>query len=213
MADEFAGVAESVNEIANSSALEHVLEHIFLSELLQEAWFLRGRVVDVLHTSVDAFGYDVALEMNGIVRHVQLKGRRKTGKTSSYKISQLLGERKSGCVVVMLWERNPETDRIDMAYRWFGGAPGEQLPNLGDKIAKHSKGDASGNKNERNAIRVVGLGSFDKPCGIGDLLDKLFGPAAVKVYSTVGAEAVAGQPSNRRRRRECAPSAPVVSDG
>lgn len=181
MAERPASVAEAIDEIANSSALEHVLEHIFLSEILQEAWFRRGKVVDVLHTSVDAFGYDVALEMNGIVRHVQLKGRRKAGATSSYKISQLLGERGSGCVVVMLWERNPETDRIDLAYRWFGGPPGTKLPNLGDKIAKHSKGDATGAKKERDAIRVVGLGRFDKPCGIGDLLDKLFGPAQAPV--------------------------------
>lgn len=175
MARPAASVAEAIDEIANSSALEHVLEHIFLSELLQEAWFRRGKVVDVLHTSVDAFGYDVALEMNGIVRHVQLKGRRKAGRTSSYKVSQVLGERRSGCVVVMLWELNVETDRIDLAYRWFGGEPGEKLPGLGEKIAKHTKGDASGTKKERGAVRVVGLGRFDKPCGIGDLLEKLFG--------------------------------------
>lgn len=71
-----------LNSMAHSSALEHLLEHVFLSEILQEVWFSRQQVIDVLHTSVDAFGYDVVLDLDGVTRHVQLKARRKDGRAS-----------------------------------------------------------------------------------------------------------------------------------
>src|SRR4051812_13358453 len=91
-------VPPELDRAINSSALEHVLEHIFLAELLQEAWFSRNGVIDVLHSSVDAFGYDVVLELGGVTRHVQLKARSRDGKRTRYAINSLLGQRPSGCV-------------------------------------------------------------------------------------------------------------------
>jgi len=173
---ELGDAPSDLDPAVNSSAWEHVLEHIFLSDLLQEAWFSRGAVVDVLHTSVDAFGYDVVLEHNGVIRHVQLKGRMLAGTRNRYKVNSLLESRPSGCVVWMGWERRPGTNRIALSYRWFGGEPGQPLPSLGSRVATHSKGDSSGNKGARPAIRIVPLGRFETLNGIHELLDRLFGP-------------------------------------
>lgn len=169
-------VPNELDTTVHSSALEHVIEHIFLAEVLQEAWFVRGEVVDVLHTSVDAFGYDVVLELGAITRHVQLKTRALTGKASAYTINTKLAKHASGCVVWMGWAKNPETNRIDLEYRWFGGAPGEPLPELGDVVGKHTKADAEGVKKERLSTRRVPLTKFEKVSNVGELLDRLFGP-------------------------------------
>lgn len=171
-------VPEELDVAVHSSALEHVIEHIFLSEVLQEAWFGRRQVVDVLHTSVDAFGYDVVLELEGITRHVQLKARGKQGKASSYKINTSLARHASGCVVSIGWERDHASNRMSLEYRWFGGAPGASLPDLGDVVGRHSKGDATGTKKERAQTRVLRLTRFSKVADVGELLDLLFGPVS-----------------------------------
>lgn len=169
-------VPEGLDTTVHSSALEHVIEHIFLAEVLQEAWFSRGQVVDVLHSSVDAFGYDVALGLDGVTRHIQLKTRAKSGKNTRPIINTGLSKHPSGCVVWMGWERNEGTNRIELEYRWFGGAPGQPLPDLGNVVGKHSKGDSTGAKKERPKTRILNLGQFDKLADVGDLLDRLFGP-------------------------------------
>lgn len=171
-------VPDELDVVVHSSALEHVIEHIFLAEVLQEAWFVRRQVVDVLHTSVDAFGYDVVLELAGVTRHVQLKARAKEGRNTRYKINTSLAQHASGCVVWMGWIKNPETNRIELEYRWFGGAPGKQLPDLGDIVGHHSKGDSTGMKKERSSTRVLNLGRFDKVDGVAGLLDRLFGESS-----------------------------------
>jgi hypothetical protein len=170
------GVHEALDAVAHSSAMERVAELAFLSELVQEAWFVRRQIVDVLHSSVDAFGHDVVLECGRVLRHVQLKTRRVGGKTSAYKINLNLGDRPSGCVIVLDWQHDAESNRVTFTYRWFGGPPGEPLPPLGDKIAKHSKGNAKGEKLARPNLRVVPLTKFTKVPTIADLLTHLFGP-------------------------------------
>lgn len=37
-----------------SSFREKMLEHVFVSELLQEAWFRYGMTIEVLHSEVDS---------------------------------------------------------------------------------------------------------------------------------------------------------------
>lgn len=113
----------------------------------------------------------------GCYDNVQIKSRALTGKTSRYKINTRLAERPSGCVVWVGWSQRPDSHRVDMEYRWFGGAPGEPLPELGDVVAKHSKANAQGVKLERPGIRILNLGRFDRLKGISELLDRLFGLA------------------------------------
>ena len=71
-----------------SSSREKMLEHVFVSELLQEAWFRYGRTLEVLRSEVDSAGYDLVLEFNGVIRHVQLKSSRR-GRRPQFSLSTL----------------------------------------------------------------------------------------------------------------------------
>jgi hypothetical protein len=55
--------------------VENIMEHAFLSETLEHCWFVRHHRVEVIRPDVDAGGYDLVLEANERVRHVQLKSR------------------------------------------------------------------------------------------------------------------------------------------
>lgn len=160
----------------HSSSLARLIEYQLLADLLQEAWFGRNMLIDVMHSSVDAFGYDLVLESGRVIRHVQLKARKKAGRNSQYGINLTLRDRPSGCVIWVGYERRTGTNRLDLEYRFFGGEPGERLPDLGDKKVKHAKGDASGEKKVRPGLRNVPLTRFDKVDGVPQLLDRLFGP-------------------------------------
>lgn len=56
-----------------SNFYEQLVEHVFISELLQEVYFRHQKTVEVLRAEVDSSGYDIVLECNGFIRHVQLK--------------------------------------------------------------------------------------------------------------------------------------------
>lgn len=64
------------DNMSNSPANEYMLEVSFEADLLQMAWVSRDMVIDVLHSSVDAFGYDLVLNTGGVARQVQLKSRK-----------------------------------------------------------------------------------------------------------------------------------------
>ncbi len=159
-----------------SSFFEQLVEHTFISEVLQEVYFGYGLVVEVLRAEVDASGYDLVLECNGILRHVQLKTSKDRAKTSSQKVHLRLGEKASGCVVWVIRKEDPESRRMKLSYRYFGGLAGEPLPALQSfKIATHTKGDAKGVKNERPMIRVVPKSRFIGLETSGELVAILFG--------------------------------------
>src|ERR1041385_8618602 len=56
------GVAEGEREMSEadyqkSSFFEKLMEHVFISEVLQETWYGFGKVVEVLRSEVDASGF------------------------------------------------------------------------------------------------------------------------------------------------------------
>lgn len=165
-----------LSHIEHSSSMELMIEATFLSEVLQEAWFARHQLVDVLHSTVDAFGYDVVLQCGDVTRHVQLKAKTKGGSTSHYAINSLLTERSAGCVVCIVWEHVPTTNRMNFTYHWFGAGPYEPLAGLGEKVSKHAKANAQGEKSERPRMRDVKFSAFTEMTGIDELVDRLFGP-------------------------------------
>lgn len=169
-----ASVAETTS--TKSSFYAQLVEHVFISEVLQEAWFGYGHTVEVLRSEVDASGYDVVFECNGVLRHVQLKSLTKGGKRSDFNVNSALCQKPGGCVVVLERDEDQSACRVNLSYLFFGGAPGKPLPSLESfKIGKHSKGDATGKKKERPAIRLVPKSRFDKLDNARVLVQRLFG--------------------------------------
>ena len=113
------------------------------------------------------------IEAKETARHVQLKASFRGSRTASQKLHLQLGKKESGCVVWIQFD--PES--LDLGpFLWFGGGPGQKLPSLSKfKVAKHTKGDATGKKAERPMIRVVPKSKFEKLSEIEEVLARLFG--------------------------------------
>ncbi|MBI5942285.1 MAG: hypothetical protein HY859_17895 [Caulobacterales bacterium] len=157
---------------ANSVLREKVIEHVFLAEL-SRALLLKTRIpFEVLRSEFDANGYDLVVEAGGILRHIQLKAGRLGGKRANVDINAALSSKPGGCVV---WMMVDEASLQLGPFYWFGGAPGEPLPPLGDKIGRHTKGDATGVKAFRPALRVIPKGRFTRLETIEQVAEKLFG--------------------------------------
>lgn len=114
-------------------------------------------LIDVMYSSVDAFGYDLVLESGDVVRHVQLKTRAAGGRTSSYGLQLSLCDRPAGCVVWIGYRRQETGNRLELDYRFFGSSPHERLPDLGEARVKHAKANAQGEKLVRPGLRKVKL--------------------------------------------------------
>lgn len=155
----------------NSSLLAKTLEYRFLAELTTHL-LRQGIVYDILHGDVDHQGHDVVIEANGILRHIQLKMKVRGGKTDEVKASLKLAAKPSGCIIWMHYD--PDTLAIG-PFGWFGGPPGEPLPSLGDKVARHTKRDHTGLKAERANHRTVSARQFETIVGIPALAQALFG--------------------------------------
>ncbi len=150
---------------------EKVFEHLFLGDLTRTL-LTAGRRCEVLRAEFDGSGFDVALEADGVLRHVQLKAMRADGKRAHVDIHMALAAKPSGCVVWMLID--PETFETT-AYRWFGGMPGRPLPDLGDKAVRHTKADGQGIKAERADLRQLGRRQFETIPTMARLIERLFG--------------------------------------
>lgn len=93
------------------------------------------------------------------MRHVQLKASHRAGKRANVNINVRLAAKPSGCVVWIFFD----ADSMELGpFLWFGGMPGESLPELGNKVGRHSKADSHGVKAERPNIGNVRKGQFEK---------------------------------------------------
>ena len=164
-----------------SNVREKILEHRLISDLA-ETMMRRGIEMDVMRSEFDAHGHDIVLEAAGVIRHVQLKAMVAGGKRRDVNINVRLRSRPSGCVVWMVY--NPATLNA-VGFRWFGGHPAEPLPYLGTTVARHTKGNAMGEKIFRNGHRRLGRGEFEILTDLGALADRLFGPARSTATSLV----------------------------
>ena len=129
------------------------------------------RDVEVLQAEIDNAGYDIVLDCNGILRHIQLKSSFRGATTSRVNINLNLAGKSSGCVIWIWFD--PES--MDLGpFLWFGGSAGAPLPPLGERIGKHSKGDSAGHKATRPKIRVLNKGRFTRLDHIDQIADRLF---------------------------------------
>lgn len=151
---------------------EKVLEHALLTELSKAILFDHGVTLEVLRPEFDANGYDLVIESNGILRHVQLKAMRKGGKRAHVDIALALADKPGGCVI---WF-TVDTVSLSMGpFLWLGGKPGDPLPDLGDRVTRHTRANANGEKAERAGHRRVPVARFAKLETIKDLAMAMFG--------------------------------------
>jgi hypothetical protein len=121
---------------SDSSLREQALGHLFLGQLLTFMWCNGRRDIEVLKSEVDRGGYDLVLESNRIIRHVQLESSFRGSKVREVDISTKLLHKPGGCILWFEFDR--ETLAIERFY-WFGGKAGNGLPDLGERISRHSK--------------------------------------------------------------------------
>jgi len=160
----------------HSSYREKLIEHLLIGELLKISWQNGDCDLEVSKPEVDNSGYDVIVELNGIIRHIQLKASYVGGKTAKQKVHTRLSSKPSGCVV---WVYFNEVTLELGPFLFFGAQPGEPLPSLeGTKTARHTKGDQDGYKAERPNIREINKGQFAKHENITSLYATLFGNKA-----------------------------------
>ena len=160
-----------------SGLVEQVLEYGFLAALSAEL-LRRDLRFEVLRADIDLYGHDLVVEVDGILRHIQLKGMVRGGASREVNVNTMLAEKPSGCVIWMTYD--PATFAIE-GWRWLGGAPGEKLTGLGDRVGKHSRPNSGGGKNPRPNILRVSAGRFTKVSNIAALADLLFGPASLNM--------------------------------
>jgi hypothetical protein len=155
-----------------SSLREKIIEHLFVGDLLRCLWRKGIRDIEVLRTEVDRSGYDLVLEANGVVRHIQLKASHRQAKTAKLDIQLKLRKKPSACVI---WIRFDQESLELGPYLWFGSAPHQAIPSLGEKVSRFSKGDSRGYKAERPNHRVIRKGDFTLLASIDEVADRLFG--------------------------------------
>ena len=150
---------------------ERILEHWLVGEVMRRLWMVGRTDIEVLRSEFDRGGYDLLLDLGGVVRHVQLKTSRKAGSTSEVTISLELARRPSGCVVWAVVDDDLSLNH----FRWFGGAPGDALPNVSElKLAKQARANAQGVKADKPNFRRLPASQFVRLATVDDLLDKLF---------------------------------------
>ena len=159
----------------NSSYREMVLEHVFLSALLRHLWQRGIYQVEVLKSQVDDSGYDLILECNRIVRHIQLKASFAGATTSRITANIKLCQKPSGCILWLVFQR----DTLDLQeFLWFGNTAGQPLPEITDyPIAAHTRANAIGEKGYRPNIRVIDKRRFTRLDSIDHVATNLFGDA------------------------------------
>jgi hypothetical protein len=157
----------------HSSYREMVLEHLFVGEVMRHCWRRGLQHIEMLKSQVDNSGYDIVLETNEIMRHIQLKASHAGAKTAGVNINLQLATKSSGCIVWMFFD--PSTLEFSH-FLWFGEGPGKRLASLDDfKVGKHSKGNAQGVKADRPNTRYLTRSAFIRLNSIAAVVDKLFG--------------------------------------
>jgi hypothetical protein len=84
-------------------------------------------------------------------------------------------DRPSACILWIYFD--PDTLLLGPFF-WFGGAPGEKIPALGERPATHTKHNAQGIKSVRPGHRVIPKSSFTKLDTMAEVVQRLFGLSA-----------------------------------
>ena len=156
----------------HSTLRERIVEHVFVGDALRRLWQLGITDVEVLRSEFDVGGYDLVMSRGRVIRHIQFKSVIVDGKAAWASASLKLMEKPSGCIIWIVI-----TPDLNLAsYLWFGGLPGEPLPNItAFQVTKHSKGNSEGTKTERPNHRIVPRSRFEQLTTLDAVLERLFG--------------------------------------
>ena len=154
-----------------SSRREKLLENLFSGEVLRELWCRGIYEVDLLHSDIDASGYDVVLELPNGVRHIQLKALTKRKQIIA---NGKIVDRQSGCIIVMIVS---EEDLSFTEFLWFGNLLNEPCSDIRTlPEARHTKGDSTGAKAKRLDSYKLSVGKFERLPDLPAVIDKLITP-------------------------------------
>jgi hypothetical protein len=167
------GYMETIDEkTKDSSFIENIVEHTFISELMQEAWLSKKKKLEILRSEVDDSGYDLVISYDKINRYIQLKTS-DNSKTSNQKMNIKILGKQNPCIIWIL--RDSTSNRYKFSYLYYGSKIEEEFPDISLlKVAKHTKGNAEGIKNERVNIREIPKSKFIKIKNEKELLKVLF---------------------------------------
>ena len=156
----------------HSAYREKLIEHLIVGEFLKLSWLEHECGLEVAKPEVDNSGYDIIAECYGVVRHIQFKASYTSSLTNKQKVHIKLADKPSGCVIWIIFNE----DSLEFKeFLFYGDKAGEPLPNIDNlKVAKHTKGNKDGVKNERPNIRVINKGQFESINSIGHLFQTLF---------------------------------------
>ncbi len=170
-----------------ASAIERLMEHEFLSELIQAALAEGRGFPTVLRAETDTNGYDVVLGCGGVTRWVQLKASARMVRAQPLNIG--LTRQPSGCVVWLVYSVD-DHGCISFHFGWLGNGPGEPMDDLPGAPAK-GRANAQGHKGVRPTVKLVSYGKFERVDTMEDLLVKLFGPLERPVDGLDGLDSTA----------------------
>lgn len=157
----------------HSSYREVLIEHLLAGEIMRHLWLQGVRRMEMLKPQVDDGGYDLVAEVDGVIRHIQLKATFRGSTIRRFNVNTALCAKPSGCVVVVQFD--PGTLALG-PFRWFGAEPAAPLPPIDAyPVARHTKGNAQGVKLARPNIRVLPWSAFEELGTIEDLVSRLFG--------------------------------------
>ena len=159
----------TADESRYSAFFAQMTEHVFMAEVLQEAYYGFGKRVEVLRSEVDAYGYDLALECNGILRHVQLKASQSARNVT---VHLSLSDKPKACVIWIRRKEDRTAGRMTLSYLFFGGEAKQRMPSIQHfPMGKHTRGD----KKQRPDTRVLKKRDFRRIQDTEELLRVLFG--------------------------------------
>jgi hypothetical protein len=165
-----AGAQVNAAHHLHSSLREKIVEHVFVGEALRTLWRRGVFDVEVLRSEFDAHGYDLVMNRGKVIRHIQFK----TGvrdRPQRVSVATALSEKQSGCVVWIQVDNG-----LDMkCFWWLGAEPGEQLPSLGERVAKRIGRTAEGSRPLREGHRIVNGSAFRRIGTLDEVLETLLG--------------------------------------
>ena len=163
-------MASDDRQFTHATLRERIVEHVFVGDVLRTLWRRGVTDVEILRSEFDAHGYDVVMSRGSVVRHIQFKTQK--DRNRNVKVSLALAEKPSGCVI---WIGIDEDLNLKH-FRWFGGLPGQPLPEIKDfKVARRETRNKAGERPVRLNHRMVPRRAFELVDTIDKVVVRLFG--------------------------------------